>query len=425
MGMGEYPQALSFLERGIDFSNQHRILIGIHNYYGYQALTYFWLGDLERALQLSQYYLSDKSKIHGKLAIMLFLLIQAASQYYQDHLEDCEKTVNEGLAIFQKTDLAMLGVMFLRFYCYLAQKAGNSTRVENITRKLTLLLKERPALVNQKNQADKFIEHLENLKKSNPSLALDDQFSEEIKEKFQLKNIVQLSQLLSSLQDLDQLLSTIMEKALEITGAERGILMSFDAEKKSWTYEVYYQFKEKDKGVLQESILKKIETTHTGLVFNSPTQEQEFFENKRPKRQQIRSALLSPLIFNKQLTGLLYLDSKLLKNLFTPKDLEILRVFTSQVALILQGAILFTRSQQASNPDQDFTDTPRAHMLCKKYKISDREKDIISLLLKGHKNSQISKLLFISPSTVKVHIYNIYQKIEVKNRIELSNFFKE
>lgn len=425
LGMGEYPQALSFLERGIDFSNQHRIMIGIHNYYGYQALSYFWLGDLEKAQQLSQYYLSDKSKIHGKLAIMLFLLIQAAFQYYQDHLDDCEKTLNEGLTLFQKTDLAMLGVMFMRFSGYLAQKTGNGSRLENANRKLTLLLKERPALLNQKNQADQFIQHLENLKKSNPSLGLDDQFSEEIKEKFQLKNIVQLSQLLSSLQDLDQLLSTIMEKALEITGAERGILMSFDAEKKSWTYEIYHQFKEKDKGVLQESILKKIEATHMGLVFNSPTQEQEFFENKRPKRQQIRSALLSPLIFNKQLTGLLYLDSKLLKNLFTPKDLDILRVFTSQVALILQGAILFTRSQQASNSVQDFTDTPRVHMLCKKYKISDREKDIISLLLKGHKNSQISKLLFISPSTVKVHIYNIYQKIEVKNRIELSNFFKE
>jgi len=51
--------------------------------------------------------------------------------------------------------------------------------------------------------------------------------------------------------------------------------------------------------------------------------------------------------------------------------------------------------------------------------ISSREEEIIRLLLKGLSNREIENQLFISPHTVKNHIYHIYQKLEVDNRTEL------
>ena len=50
-----------------------------------------------------------------------------------------------------------------------------------------------------------------------------------------------------------------------------------------------------------------------------------------------------------------------------------------------------------------------------------RETDILNLLVNGFKNKEISEKLFISENTVKSHIRNIYNKAEVKNRIELKN----
>jgi DNA-binding CsgD family transcriptional regulator/streptogramin lyase len=59
-----------------------------------------------------------------------------------------------------------------------------------------------------------------------------------------------------------------------------------------------------------------------------------------------------------------------------------------------------------------------------KYQISQREKEIILLLLKGKSNKEIEDALFIAMGTVKNHIYSIYQKIGVKNRAQLMTLFK-
>ncbi|OHD54569.1 MAG: hypothetical protein A2Y33_03445 [Spirochaetes bacterium GWF1_51_8] len=55
------------------------------------------------------------------------------------------------------------------------------------------------------------------------------------------------------------------------------------------------------------------------------------------------------------------------------------------------------------------------------YSITGREAEIILLLLDGSSNREIGEKLFISYKTVENHIYNIYQKTGVKNRIELFN----
>ncbi|GAK51158.1 transcriptional regulator, LuxR family [Candidatus Moduliflexus flocculans] len=54
-----------------------------------------------------------------------------------------------------------------------------------------------------------------------------------------------------------------------------------------------------------------------------------------------------------------------------------------------------------------------------RYNISAREKEIVALLAQGYSNQQIGDTLFISRNTVKTHIRNIYQKLEVNSREEL------
>ena len=53
------------------------------------------------------------------------------------------------------------------------------------------------------------------------------------------------------------------------------------------------------------------------------------------------------------------------------------------------------------------------------YHITRREREIIEYLLKGYSNLQIAKALYISATTVKNHIYHIYRKVDVANRMQL------
>lgn len=56
--------------------------------------------------------------------------------------------------------------------------------------------------------------------------------------------------------------------------------------------------------------------------------------------------------------------------------------------------------------------------------LTDREKDVAALLIKGYSYQKISEELFISLSTARTHGYNIYKKAGVRNKVELTNRMK-
>lgn len=55
--------------------------------------------------------------------------------------------------------------------------------------------------------------------------------------------------------------------------------------------------------------------------------------------------------------------------------------------------------------------------------LSKREKEILEALSKGLLYREIADQLFISPQTVRKHVYHIYEKLHVSNRVEAVNKF--
>ncbi len=51
--------------------------------------------------------------------------------------------------------------------------------------------------------------------------------------------------------------------------------------------------------------------------------------------------------------------------------------------------------------------------------ISPREQEIVAYLVMGHSNKDIEDKLFISRRTVENHLYKVYRKLRVKNRVQL------
>ena len=54
--------------------------------------------------------------------------------------------------------------------------------------------------------------------------------------------------------------------------------------------------------------------------------------------------------------------------------------------------------------------------IAKTHHITRREREIMDLILEGRSNKEIESALFISPHTVKNHIYNIFQKLAINSR---------
>ncbi|WP_019538718.1 helix-turn-helix transcriptional regulator [Proteiniphilum acetatigenes] len=54
----------------------------------------------------------------------------------------------------------------------------------------------------------------------------------------------------------------------------------------------------------------------------------------------------------------------------------------------------------------------------KKLNLSSREYEVLQLLSKGYSNTDIAESLFLSLSTIKTHVSNLYLKMDVKSRTQ-------
>jgi len=52
--------------------------------------------------------------------------------------------------------------------------------------------------------------------------------------------------------------------------------------------------------------------------------------------------------------------------------------------------------------------------------LSQREKEVVGLVASGYRNKEIANKLFISEQTVKTHLSNVFQKLEINDRLELA-----
>lgn len=78
------------------------------------------------------------------------------------------------------------------------------------------------------------------------------------------------------------------------------------------------------------------------------------------------------------------------------------------ILLILLFGIILGRTKESTETIAEFETN-----------LTDREKEIVLLILQRKKNIEIANALFVELSTIKSHINNIYKKENVKNRKEI------
>lgn len=75
-------------------------------------------------------------------------------------------------------------------------------------------------------------------------------------------------------------------------------------------------------------------------------------------------------------------------------------------------------SQGAPQNDEDMEKE-----MDEKFSLTEREKEMLRLLLQGKSNKEISALTYVSTETVKSHLQNIYKKLGVRSRLEAVTLF--
>ena len=92
---------------------------------------------------------------------------------------------------------------------------------------------------------------------------------------------------------------------------------------------------------------------------------------------------------------------------------------SSQIARKVVNAFQIRNPADGANPDTGGAAAPPKTISI----LSNRENEILELLARGMLYKEIAARLFISQETVRKHVYHIYEKLHVNNRVEAINKF--
>ena len=190
---------------------------------------------------------------------------------------------------------------------------------------------------------------------SNASAALD------------LNSFVKASQAISGEIVLDSLLAKMMQIIMENAGAERVYLL---LEKEGeWVVEATGTVEEvavltsilldtESTPLLPLTIINYVARTKKSIVLGDAAREGDFTRDEYIASNKPKSVLCSPLIQQGKLVGILYLENNLASGAFTADRVEVLQLLSSQAAIALNNALLYTQVRD----NQEFLDTVIATM---------------------------------------------------------------
>lgn len=107
-------------------------------------------------------------------------------------------------------------------------------------------------------------------------------------------------------------------------------------------------------------------------------------------------------------------QNKAIRGVFFQNDPA--RVFLKGIKAILNGELWLTRqilSKCLLSPKIPFNGTVSDNII-----LSSREKEILKCVATGASNKEIAEKMCISLHTVKTHLYNIFKKLNVPNRLQ-------
>ncbi|MBD2077109.1 AAA family ATPase [Phormidium sp. FACHB-592] len=177
---------------------------------------------------------------------------------------------------------------------------------------------------------------------------------------FDLTAVMKASQAISSEIELDQLLHSLMQILIENAGAQTGCLLLENAG--GWVIEAACELEEGKNGcatrVLQsipttnclpESIIQYVIRTHETVLLNNAIREGNFTNEPYIQHNQTQSLLCLPLLNQSKLVGVLYLENQLATGVFTPERLQVLNLLSTQAAIAIENAKLYSKLQASES----------------------------------------------------------------------------
>jgi len=217
--------------------------------------------------------------------------------------------------------------------------------------------------------------------------------------------------------DLNKLLEGFLDIVVQSIGADSGYLIfeeggelfievlkdtgSSNAKAKTIPLEEYDE--------IAKSIVNYVARTLDTTVINFGDQAGIFANDPYITESNPKSIACLPLLLQGIPFGVLYLENNFLPGVFTPQRLETVKLLSAQIAYAKKFRDYISENSIESS-EAEFADLIEP--------LTEREIEVLNLIVKGMSNKEIADCLEITINTVKGHIKNIYMKLGVSRRLQ-------
>jgi adenylate cyclase len=224
---------------------------------------------------------------------------------------------------------------------------GELRRLSKIVDELEGVLRQHQQLLRQKAMSlpSGFLPDLQKLRTDLDTTA---KFIEESQTELQrLRALSDTVELVNSTLDLDDVLNTVMDTVIRLTGAERGYLMLRNEHTKELEFRVARNIEQRslvqEEFVISSTIVSDVARTGQPVVTTNAAQDSRFSATDSVVSFALRSILCAPLVLRGEVTGVIYADNRIRAGLFGNKELNLLYAFANQAAVAIENARLFER----------------------------------------------------------------------------------
>jgi signal transduction histidine kinase len=172
-----------------------------------------------------------------------------------------------------------------------------------------------------------------------------DDFSAVHHDRQQLATLFEVSQLVNSTLQLEDLLQIVMDRAITVTGAERGFLMLRDETSGNLRFSVARNLRQQDleesSFQVSRSIVNRVAEEGEPVLTDNASEDPRFADSISIASYVLRSILCVPLQVKTRTIGVLYVDNRVRVAHFMPDDLTLLTAFANQAAVAIENARLF------------------------------------------------------------------------------------
>lgn len=177
-----------------------------------------------------------------------------------------------------------------------------------------------------------------------------------------LKTVVKASHILSGEIVLHKLLEKMMRIVIENAGAQKGILLlpidnqwvieaEGDIDKK---ITVLQAVRLEDSEQVSSNVIYYVARTRDNVILHDAVQEGFFIRDPYIVKYRPKSVLCVPLQHQRQLSGILYLENNLTTGAFTSGRAELINLLSSQMAISIENAKLYTKVHNNENRLRQF-----------------------------------------------------------------------